>query len=305
MKSRIFLIFALFVCALTTSLGQIYNTIFGQDTTEWAVPFCQLGQGLIVDRIAIEDTMIYGQNYKKVGTIEHNSIDYKMMGLLGVTNGFLREDTISGKVWFLGTINNNTVLDTVEYLISDMSLSLGDSFVIHLNYGDSITVVDSVYYEAGAKYIQLNFRPTEIGPNFKKVTFVEGVGTNYGFAYMHFNTAHNLCPCLSNYEKDGSTVYFDHSCSVVNNISKVEHNNFLNVNVFPHPISGRSILKFENSTQAEVLLVLYDVTGNVIERYKTNNDYFELRKERYTGFCYYQLQINEKKGVGGKLLFLD
>ena len=60
-------------------------------------------------------------------------------------------------------------MDTIEFLIMDLSLSLSDTFIIHKQYGDStITTIDSTYTISGARHVRTNYVP--YGGN-QKLTF--------------------------------------------------------------------------------------------------------------------------------------
>ncbi len=125
--------------------AQSYSSIYGNDSTKWEIPFCNLDQGIIREQIAIEDTVVNNNSYKKVGTVGINSIDYSINGNIGQTNGLTREDTINGKAWFMGMIETVNGLDTIEFLIMDLSLNINDTFVIYKSFGDSsIANIDSI-----------------------------------------------------------------------------------------------------------------------------------------------------------------
>ncbi|WMX12087.1 T9SS type A sorting domain-containing protein [Aureispira sp. CCB-E] len=294
------------ICILFTQLNfaQNYQTIFGSDTTQWDVNFCQLGQSRTVHKIAIEDTLINGLSYYKVGEKSNQSIDYNLSGNVGITNGFLREDTSLGKIWFIGTINSSSTssLDTIELLVADLSLSLGDTFVVRHDNRDSTVLVDSVYYESGLKRVRLNYVLPAIAHLSKKVTFLEGIGTNFGFAYMHATL--NLCPCLDSYRKNSTTVYSNFACSVIGSTSKVnEHQQA--IRIAPHPIQHSSLFSFKNPTSQEAQLIISDISGRTVQTYTTTENNLLIQKERLSGLYFYQLRIAQQHNAQGKILFLD
>ncbi|BDS11189.1 T9SS type A sorting domain-containing protein [Aureispira anguillae] len=306
MKHRLAFIFVFVTNLSILSLGQTYETIFGQSSTQWNISFCQLDQARVIERVAFEDTTMFGSNYKKVGTKQGNTI-YHNVSPSEAAHGFLREDTTLGKIWFRGAKGDVVVWDTVEYLVADMSLTLGDSFVVNLHpfgVGDTTAIVDSIYYQSGLKHIRLNYVPFFVwGGN--KLTFIEGIGTNYGFAYMHLGTIPNLCLCLQNYSKDSNLVYIHNSCPITNSSTKIKDQPNLEVAVYPHPITQQSVLQFDNHSHSEVALLLYNSTGQVINQYHTTGNSFTLSSKMHKGLCFYQLRINTLKVAEGKLLFLD
>ena len=67
----------------------------------------------------------------------------------------MREDLAEGKVWFMGAVETMSGLDTAEYLIMDLSLNVGDTFIVYQSFGfETMTTVDSVYYEFGLKHVR-------------------------------------------------------------------------------------------------------------------------------------------------------
>jgi len=279
--------------------AQSYNSIYGSDSTKWEIPFCNLDQGYIREQISKEDTVVNGNIYKKVGTFGNNSIDYSMNG--GQTNGLTREDTISGKAWFMGAIETVNGLDTIEFLIMDLSLNINDAFVIYESFGDSsIAIIDSIYTISGSKYVRTNY--VLQGGN-QKLTFIEGVGTNYGLNYMH--DTYNMCPCLRTYEKDNSQIYINSQCSPVSGIDKeVLYKN--NISIYPHPISSRGTFKFENPNNIQSELIIFNSLGQTVYTYRTNNNYFEINNKLHLkGTYFFKLIIAKQFLYSGKISFTD
>jgi len=281
--------------------AQPYGTIFGADATKWEIPFCNLDQEFVREQIAIIDTMINGKTYKKVGTIGSNSIDYSMNGNITNTNGFVREDSINGKAWFMGAIETTNGLDTLEFPIMDLSLNVNDTFIVYGSYGDStITAVDSVYALSGNKYVRTNY--VLQGGN-QKLTFIEGVGTNYGLNYMHDN--YNLCPCLISYDKDNSQLYLDSQCIPISDTDE-EIGKKDNVLIYPHPISESGRLKFKNLSNDESKLIIFSSLGQTIYTLQTNNDQFEIaNKLKLNGIYFYVLMTGNQFVAGGRISFID
>jgi len=301
MKYRFLLVVLSYSLFIQFNFAQSYKTIFGQDTTQWSVEFCQLGQNNLVNKIAIEDTLINGLSYYKVGELQSNAIDYNLNGSIGITNGFLREDTSSGKIWFIGTSDNSnfSTIDTFELLVADLSLSLGDSFLVWQDDRDSTVFVDSVYYESGLKRVRLNYVLPTIAHTSKKVVFLEGIGTNFGFAYMH--STHNLCPCLLSYQKDILVENFQ--CTSINNTVKL--NLQQNISIAPHPIQNTSLFLFDNPKSQLAHLNIYDVSGRIIRTYRTTGNTIKIQRKQQTGFYFYQLRVDQQHSAQGKLLFMN
>ena len=95
-----------------------------------------------------------------------NNLTYKWFGKGTTESGLIREDTISGKIWFKG-VNPylHLITDTVEKLVCDFSLDVNDSFhyYYHQPYGlnkffdgDIWLKVDSVFNFRGLKHIRFD-----------------------------------------------------------------------------------------------------------------------------------------------------
>ena len=108
--------------------AQPYESIFGQTSTEWVFRWANTG-GVSVDTFFIEgDTILHGTAYKILSV--KSSSHFKV--------GFLREDTVVGKVWYKGLDLNGGISpsDTVEKLAFNFSLQQGDSVdVSNVNIG--------------------------------------------------------------------------------------------------------------------------------------------------------------------------
>lgn len=302
MKRRFFLMFTLLITSLTT-WGQSYESIFGIDSTEWEIPFCNLDQGVIVHQISLEDTLINGLTYKKVGTKYGLTIDYSLYGSISSSNGFLREDTATGKMWFLAVTDQGGSVDTIAYLVADLSLAIGDTFVVHHPYAmDSTIVVDTVYYQAGRKYVQFNYTdPSGAQASSAQLTFIEGIGTNWGWNYMHNGL--NLCRCLHSSTKDGTQVYYNSACVVIGSVTSTA-SNLIEVAIYPQPVTKTSTFEFENSEGRFYELNLYDLTGKMVATYQTTNSSIQLSSALYTGICFYELRLEHRKVAAGKLVFV-
>lgn len=273
--------------------AQPYTTIFGVDSTIWSYSFCNLDQAPVFQHIAYIDTTINGYTNKKVGTINGNSIEYSIGGTF--SNGFVREDTASGKVWFngLGIFGQGIR----EFLVIDLSLNLNDTFIVYNTamVDSTFAVIDSIYWIGIKKYVRTNFSVQE----GKKLTFIEGIGTNYGLHYM--NDPYNLCPCLNSYKKD-NTLFYTSACSSVGiNENFVSANS---INIYPHPILNKSRFEFENPNKERGRLVMMNALGQIIKTYVTTGNHFDIQNDNnWNGIFYYNLLINDQPIVSGRLLF--
>ena len=173
MKSIITFAFVLYAALVIKA--QPYQSILYKDTTHWTSFEC------VIDGFQYYKSSIYNDT-----TI--NNVQYKIihLGLICAPNfneiiGFLREDTLTGKVWY----KPNFEEDKDEFLIMDLSLKKGDSFEFttntYLQQKDK-WLVDSTYYENSRKIVEftcdLNWCLAR-----QKLKFIEGIGPSNGISY--------------------------------------------------------------------------------------------------------------------------
>ena len=242
----------LFFSICNDSFSQNYNSIFGVENTNWKMPFCNLDIADVKEQMSEIETVINGLNYKKVGTVTPNGVFYDLNGF--DPNGFTREDVSSGKAWFMSTVETIGGMDTIEFLVMDLSLNIGDTFMIHKPWNDVITsIIDSVYFISGVKHVQTDYH---FWGSSEPLTFIEGVGTNYGLSYMHDWL--NMCHCLISINKDLDEVYSNANCfppMVGNEEIKQE----ANVSVFPNPAS--TFVTIESNAKGVQNYAIYSVIG--------------------------------------------
>ena len=191
----------------TFSLAQSYTQFLVMKVQHGKIPFCNLDQFIITEQISNSEITHNSNAYKKIGTSYAGGIDYSLNSMNG--NGWGEKNTNDGKAWFVGTIETLLGgLDTVEYLVMDLSLEIGDDFLVHESFGETdLAVVDSIYYNSGFKYVRTTYQHWN---SDEKLTFIEGVGTNYGLSYMH--NVYNLCNCLLSINQDSLQVYSNNNC---------------------------------------------------------------------------------------------
>jgi hypothetical protein len=237
------------------SLAQNYSSIFGLSITKWEMPFCNLDQAYVKEQISEMESVINGVNYKNVGTVYSGGVSYDLTGI--DANGFAREDLTSGKAWFMSTIETMGGIDTLEFLIMDLSLSVDDTFLIYQPWNEVITsIIDSVYFISGVKHVQTNYH---FWGSDEPLTFIEGVGTNYGLGYMH--DSYNMCRCLISINKDLDEVYSNSNCfpPSVGNEDLTEE---VSVTVFPNPSS--TYVTIESNAKGVQQYAIYSILGEKV-----------------------------------------
>lgn len=188
----------------------------------------------------------YECNYEKTSTEVINNIEYYRFD--GDSNFgyppfslFLREDTVSGKLWVYDEIEER------EWLAIDMGLELNDSLLLssrYANYYDTIAFVDSVFYDnEGRKHLRFNLSCFNfaLSPNYNKLEFIDGIGTNFGLGYQVINPIdyfyQEILLCAF---KDDEKVYSHNSesgdsCKLIINGVGIENIYQSGLKVWPNP----------------------------------------------------------------------
>ena len=201
-------------------------------------------------------------------------VDYGLNSVSG--NGWARENMNEGKAWFVGTVETANGLDTVEYLVMDLSLEIGDDFLVHESFGETdLAIVDSIYFNAGFKYVRTTYQHWN---SDEKLTFIEGVGTNYGLSYMH--NVYNLCNCLLSINKDLMQVYSNDNCLPLADQSELEPKE---LTLYPNPaVNSISISHISNNGTYTILSVLgEEVKQTYFEGENIQIDISDLRPNIY------------------------
>ncbi|MBN1184259.1 MAG: T9SS type A sorting domain-containing protein [Bacteroidales bacterium] len=234
--------------------SQPYESIFGKDTTVWFQAREAIDRIDNIQLSTVGDTVINDLDYKKIFGDDH--IQY--------LNLYLREDTLTGKVW----IRDNES----ELLIMDLSLQKEDTFKIITNQLDSNAIVDTVYFINDKKIIELDYI-LYLDDKMENLKFIEGVGSNAGLIYQlrslddNFENAQFLL-CLY---KDGILVYsddlFNNECYYNN--TYIESNPILNeLKVFPNPFLNQLTVRIPLASLS--IISIFDTLGRTVYQAHTS-----------------------------------
>ena len=245
------------ICHGQTQSG--YKSYFGHESSEW--------HGITEDydsplenhvlRTA-HDTIINNITYKKI----EYSIAYWLDGYdeQRYTGGdfYMREDTTTGKLW-CHYPNRDT-----DYIITDMSLSLNDTF----------DAPDISKYEDCSRYIVIDTFTNENrrtivlsgGDSPRTIMFIEGVGCTNLFDYIRTSEiigSHLVC-C----HQDDSIVYYSpidglnaDDCVVHYNVGTEGHKENTRIDIWPNPCHGWFQISSSDHLKSARL---YDITGHLI-----------------------------------------
>jgi hypothetical protein len=260
----IFLITTLSSCLL---YAQPYESIFGKDSTRWSY-YTDYGGADFLATIFFfisSDTIIETKNYK--------ILNYKYeMFLDSARFGYLREDTVVGKVWFL-PINTGK-----EILYMDMALNVGDTFVFKIPSGNcKLDIVQTVSVVNEMKIIE-----------FLHCSFIEGTGSTNGF----FNFTEEGCGYseLLCAHKDGNQIYGTLGECYRERLDAIESYKLNYMKVFPNPTQSNLTIEF-GSNERENTISLIDICGKILFTNHTNLSKLEIDLSEYHNGIYF-LKLN-------------
>lgn len=273
----------------------LYNSTFAQyesmlnDTSRyWKVYNYRflLGVDIFADSINLgKDSVINNVTYTELQSQYHN---ITFGGLSSY--GFLREDTITGKLWYLNTTSNP---NPIEYCVYDLNLAVNDTFVVST---DSL-LVERVYFQNNRKHIKLRlfsnpkYELSYPGLSqtfvYDTLLFVEGIGSTRGFD-NRVNTSDPftglqssgrlLCAFQQNNQifqhQLKPVVPFLDDCDTFDlavQLNELELNTQA-VSIFPNPTNGK--LRISSSIEME-RIVLYSVSGSRIREVRVDQSHPE------------------------------
>lgn len=263
------IIFLLYFLLPVSTTAQPYKSIFGDSSMMWTAT----DNGLAINSAVFEaktDTVVNSLNYKIV------YFDYNHPG--DIPLGLLREDTLTGQIWYRSLPNKglpqnpyNFPTDTVDKLVMDMGLQIGDTFIFGSTAFIADTqVVDTIYHVGGLKHIEFNDN-ISFNTTTSPVTFIESLGTPIGFAYKDsnilFRQPYNPYPgrliCIY---KDSVKVYStplinQYNGACIPPASIESHSKDIPVLISPNPTTGRFTIK---TRRIDYTFSIINVEGQIV-----------------------------------------
>lgn len=208
-----------------------------------------IGMGVISDLYYVTtcDTSINSKNYFRLDQVYLNSPQYPSNLL-----GFVREDTIAQKVYFLN------INDTSEELIIDYTLTVGDSFNF-VNYSTYIDVVHVDTLFVNGKYRKaIHFRGYGQGGPYPR--FIEGMGNGFWGVHRNYNSS-------GTEYNHGGPDQSGFTCAFTTPIQKINKEE-RTLSTFPNPFSNSIRIELDDYKPSGILVkkgVIYDFTGRIVK----------------------------------------
>lgn len=292
-KKRIFGRFCGVICAVAVMLCAVlparaqYESFFGGESWEYNIDYLmtcytdEYNPNVFGTCCYTNEFKFYRNDTIRIG----DEYYYKSNYTQGV---YLREDIVSGRLYG----RYSTLEADDEYLICDMSLSVGDTFVIPGGIwgpdGDKHMVVDSVNYVSGKKVVYLTLDKTndcffgaynlQYMANYNiSLRFMEGVGPMFGIcptSLFSFENDMGLLLCL---QKDDSLYYMTHEtlgCAQFGASVPEYPQHF--IQVYPNPAFEQITLKFSTNEEIHGSVMLRDMTGRVCRLFTVTQNIYSL-----------------------------
>jgi hypothetical protein len=277
---RIYTLIAI-CCALLPARAQ-YESFFGGESWEYATDYlmtcytdeydpnvfntCCATFSIVFHR---DDTLSVGDKIYYHSALYYYYLD----GIL------LREDTVTGRLY------GRYSTEGEEYLLCDMSLSEGDTFILpngsaHWNPYNYMMLVDSVSYVNGKKVIHLSlmdcvyelFYDPEAAPYMSEynisLRFMEGVGPIYGICPTSAFSLENAFGLLLCMHKDDTLYYMTHEtlgCAQYGADVPQYPESYLQV--YPNPVAGQLTLEFVTEEEVTGTVMVRDMVGRVCRKF--------------------------------------
>lgn len=258
MKRKMFLyLLANIIAFSTTAQTSIYHPL-PDSNANWNFSYYDVmsGSSALYSLTITGDTAIAGQTYHK---LYQPFVIASPPGFTGFTPGYkcaIRQDTLIKKVFIIPP------LDTIEQLLYDFNLQVGDSIQGYLefyNFHNQVQAIDSVL-------VGNNYRKRWIIGPCLYFYLIDGIGSSYGlFEFPHCGGEDDID--LTCFSQNNSTLYptGTSNCNLILNNNNFPENDLLIT--FPNPSHSNTIIQlsshFENSE-----LKIYDSHGVLVRNEK-------------------------------------
>ena len=318
MKKMLLLIFSLLLCF--SSFAQPYQSIFGKEKTEFdiAIPITVYDPN--PNQLGPVRTALFKTTSKD--TITTDGFCYHFFN--DIENGYLREDTMTGKIYrYLPDFEK-------EFLICDMTLSVGDTFQLPVffdhdpswnyfyheqGYNAVVKQIDTI---GGRKIIEFYnitgtysfFYNEDIhqggGPTLRELNiylkFIEGIGPIYGpfgpaNGYMSNEMMLGAILCVY---RDDSLYYMTSELLGCNQYYvKIDEIEPLAIKIYPNPVNDLIRIEIDDSKVGGKLFILNSV-GIVVYHGYFNQNFIELNLSHLPAGFYSVLYETSKERIVSK-----
>lgn len=267
------------ICSITMlmvmcSYGQPYEPVISSDSTSWDIAWKELFGNVMGNLYSAgnEDTIyrdLYFQSFNP-------NAEYV---------GKIREDINTGKIWYTPPEY------TVEYLIMDLSLTIGDTFELPVfNTTIPIEVID-VYYINQRKCIEFDYQTEWNEP----LRFIEGVGRNIAMHHFWFGDF-TYVACKYNLE---DLVYVNSNPNFIDcelNPTGIKTINSNIGNVYPNPAHEVLNVDLNHFSYQDITISIFDDKGMEVYNRNTTNNHITIQLTTFNQGLYL-IKISNKNNL--------
>ena len=286
MRRRFILPLLLAQVSLNAS-GQVYQSVFGTDSTNWNIFYEIVDAGINIKNSIVGDTDINSVSYKKL---------YYENWFIS-NDHFMREDSTHSKLYLY-----DLSIDS-EYLVMDLSHQVGDTILYnHYTYADTI-VIDSIYYSEGRKHLRTNNFLYQ-WPISERLEYIEGVGPTCGLILT--SSSISLSGILLCHSRDTeSTFIFPDSTYDCNyywmGIENLKSR--LKLDLFPNPAHSEIIVELNEHSMSNAEYLIIDLSNKILLRGKLDLAKNNIGINQLAEGSYIIQVFNENKLIASKLFF--
>lgn len=269
-------------CTVSSAFAQ-YESFFGRESWEYAIDYLMTCYTDEYDPNVFNTCCsTFSFDFHRDDTVKIGGNTYYYHQYPSV---FLREDTVAGRLY--ARYDTNETDD--EYLLCDLSLSVGDTFILpdgtaHWNWFDYKMIVDSVGYTYDKKVIYLSlinclyeffYYPDEIqflSTYNISLRFMEGIGPIYGICPTSAVSLENVFGLLLCMHKDDTLCYMTHEtlgCAQYGADIPQYPQSYLQS--YPNPVVGLLTLEFVTEEEVSGTMMIRDMVGRVCRQFSVND----------------------------------
>ncbi len=269
-------------CTVSSAFAQ-YESFFGRESWEYAIDYLMTCYTDEYDPNVFNTCCsTFSFDFHRDDTVKIGGNTYYYHQYPSV---FLREDTVAGRLY--ARYDTNETDD--EYLLCDLSLSVGDTFILpdgtaHWNWFDYKMIVDSVGYTYDKKVIYLSlinclyeffYSPDEIqflSTYNISLRFMEGIGPIYGICPTSAVSLENVFGLLLCMHKDDTLCYMTHEtlgCAQYGADIPQYPQSYLQA--YPNPVVGLLTLEFVTEEEVSGTMMIRDMVGRVCRQFSVND----------------------------------
>jgi hypothetical protein len=261
-----FLTFIFTVVCFNLSAQEQYKPVLDSTIVKWSVLSYGIGADLPLSSfefVAYGDTIINGIPYKPLyryayyfsGDSTNTEWQNYLPNIFYEIDGYYIRESQDASKLYIYEANYDT-----EYLISDLDLQIGDSFMFPSDYLFSVSaVVDSIFIKNERKHIRLHMPSSFFWAD--TIMFVEGVGTSVWSAFNFGMDRAGILNCFQNhygfYKMDVIPyLYCDYPCGGWANFAESKQIDISNLYIFVN--NDLLEIKFDNNKNLNIELLSID-----------------------------------------------